>query len=333
MRTERYRIGMSGTPTRPLVVVARALPGRFEAPGAELRMGGEQALGRPEFLRLVAGATVLVTWVSERVDASVLEAAGPGLKAVCNFAVGLDNIDLGACKARGVMVTNTPHAVTEGTADMAWALILAVARRLIPVDRFTRSPEYAARGPLGPTEFVGLDLTGRTLLIVGAGRIGRAVALRGLGWGMRSLYVARSWHPAFEQAPLAGRKVSLEEGLPEADVVSIHTPLTPETRHLIDGQRLALMKRTAILVNTARGPIVDEAALVDALRERRIYGAGLDVFEDEPRVHPGLIGLDNVVLTPHIGSAAGRYRELMTEMVKANVMAVLRGEKPPNLVA
>jgi glyoxylate reductase len=150
---------------------------------------------------------------------------------------------------------------------------------------------------------------------------------------MECLYMARSVHPAFEQAPIAGRRVTLEEGLRAADVVSIHAPLTPETRHLINAPKLALMKPTAVLVNTARGPIVDEAALVAALRERRIFGAGLDVFEDEPRVHPGLIGLDNAVLTPHIGSGAARYREQMTAMVVANVEAVLRGEKPPNLVA
>jgi len=266
------------------------------------------------------------------VDRELLDAAGPGLKAVCNFAVGTDNIDLKACRERGVVVTNTPNAVTEGTADMAWALMLAVARRLIPADRFARSPEYAKRGPLGPVEFVGGDLTGRTLLIVGAGRIGRAVAMRSIGWGMRVLYVARSMHWDFELAPLAAKRVTLEEGLKEADVVSIHTPLTPETRHLINERTLKLMKPSAILINTARGPIVEEAALVRALEEKRIYGAGLDVFEDEPRVHPGLITMEQVVLSPHIGSAAERYREMMTAMVEENVRAVLAGREPPNLV-
>lgn len=314
------------------MAVARKLPGVFEAPGAEVRTATEGALSRPEFLRFVKGATVLVTWVSERVDVEALDAAGPGLRAVCNFAVGTDNIDLKACRERGITVTNTPNAVTEGTADLAWTLILAVARRLISADRFARSPEYPARGPLGPTEFVGLDLTGRTLLIVGAGRIGRAVALRSIGWGMRVLYVARSMHWDFELAPLAARRVELDGGLREADVVSLHTPLTPETRHLIDERRLGLMKKTAILINTARGPIVDEAALVRALKAGRIYGAGLDVFENEPRVHPELIGLENAVLTPHIGSAEERYRALMTSMVQDNVRAILKGERPPNVV-
>ncbi|MEX2217336.1 MAG: D-glycerate dehydrogenase [Phycisphaerales bacterium] len=323
---------MAEAGSRPVVAVAKRLPGVFEVPGAEVRVAGDRGLSRDELLRFVGGATVLVTWVSERVDEEVLAAAGPGLRAVCNFAVGVDNIDLAACARRGVLVTNTPHAVTEGTADMAWALILAVARRLVPADRFARSPEYAARGPLGPTEFIGVDLTGRTLLIVGAGRIGRAVALRSLGWGMRVLYVARSRHHEFEQAPLAAERVDLDAGLLEADVVSIHTPLTPETRRLIDARRLALMKPTAILVNTARGPIVDEAALAAALAEGRVYGAGLDVFENEPRVHPGLIGLENVVLTPHIASGAMRFREMMTAMVAENAGAVVRGERPPNLV-
>lgn len=318
---------------RPIVAIPRRLPGVADIPGAELRVGGDDRMTRDDLLRFVRDASVLITWVSERVDAELLDAAGPQLKAVCNFAVGLDNIDLAACRSRGVIVTNTPHAVTEGTADMAWALLLAVARRVVEADRFARSPEYPRRGPLGPPEFTGADLTGRTLLIVGAGRIGFAVAVRSIGWGMRVLYVARSRHWEFELAPLAARRVELHEGLREADVVSIHTPLTPETRRLIDARALSLMKPTAILVNTARGPIVDEAALAAALKERRIFGAGLDVFEDEPRVHPGLIALDNCVLSPHIGSASAKYRALMTEMACANAHAVLEGRPPPNRVA
>jgi glyoxylate reductase len=317
---------------KPFVAVARKLPGSFDVPGAEVRVATEGVLSKEELLRFVRGATVLVTWVSERVDREVLDAAGPGLKAVCNFAVGVDNIDVKLCRERGILVTNTPNAVTEGTADMVWALLLAVARRVLPADRFARGAEYPKRGPLGPTEFVGADLTGRTLLIVGAGRIGAAVALRSIGWGMRVLYVARSRHWDFELAPLAARRVELHEGLREADVVSIHTPLTPETRHLIDAKAIGLMKPSAILINTARGPIVDEGALVGALKAGTIYGAGLDVFEREPVVHPGLIGLDNVVLTPHIGSAAARYRVMMTEMVEANARAVIAGTTPPNLV-
>jgi glyoxylate reductase len=317
---------------KPIVAVCRALPGKLDIPGVEFRLAGERALSRAELKEHVRGAAVIITWVSERVDEELLEAAGPQLRGVCNFAVGTDNIDLAACRARGVRVTNTPNAVTEGTADIAWLLILAVARRLIEADRFARSPEYAARGPLGPTELVGQDLTGKTLLIVGAGRIGYAVASRAKAWGMRILYVARGRHVEFELAPIAGRRVTLEEGLPVADVVSIHCPLTPETRGMFNARTLALMKPGAILVNTARGPIVDEAALVEALRAGRLYGAGLDVYEREPQVHPDLIPMTNVVLTPHIGSAAARFREMMTEMVSANARAVLAGQEPPNPV-
>lgn len=319
------------TPT-PIVAVSRALPGTVDLPAAEIRPGPDRKMPREEFLRFIRGASILVTWVSERVDREALDAAGPGLKGVCNFAVGTDNIDLAACRERGVVVTNTPNAVTEGTADLAWALILGVARKLVAADRFARSPEYPQRGPLGPTEFIGTDLTGRTLLIVGAGRIGFAVAMRSLGWGMRVLYTARQRHWDFELAPLAAKKVDLDEGLRQADVVSLHCPLTDETRGLIGERELNLMKPTAILINTARGPVVKEGELAAALRAGRIYGAGLDVFEREPQVHPDLIGLDNCTLTPHIGSAADRYRREMTAMVCENARAILAGKEPPNRV-
>jgi glyoxylate reductase len=320
------------TSTQAQVRVTRPLPGTLRIPGAEVRFGPRRAMGREELLAFVAGADVAVTMFSDRVDGEFLDAAGEGLRGVCNFAVGFNNIDVDACRERGVVVTNTPDAVTEGTADMAWALLLATARRLVEADRFVRSGSWAESGLLGMDDFLGVDLTGRTLLIVGAGRIGFATAMRSIGWGMRVLYVARSKHWEFELAPLAARRVSLEEGLAEADVVSLHTPLTPETRHLIGRAELDRMKPEAILINTSRGPVVDEAALAEALRERRIWGAGLDVFEDEPRVHPGLEALDNVVMAPHIGSAERRYREMMTEMVGLNASAILRGERAPNAV-
>ncbi|MBX3365280.1 MAG: D-glycerate dehydrogenase [Phycisphaeraceae bacterium] len=315
--------------TEPIVVITRRIPGELHIPGATVSHGPDELLPRERTLVRIRGASIVVTMFSDRVDADFLDAAGPQLKGVCNFAVGVDNFDLAECARRGVVVANTPHAVTEGTADLAWTLILAAARRLPAADRYARSPEYPARGPLGMAEFLGQDLTGRTLLIVGAGRIGYATALRSLGWGMRVLYVARSRHWDFELAPLAASRVDLEEGLREADVVSLHTPLTPDTRHLINARRLAIMKPNAILVNTARGPVIDEAALVDALRNGRIWGAGLDVFEHEPQVHPGLLTLDNVALAPHIGSAAARYREMMTQMVQENAVAILQGRRPP----
>lgn len=316
-----------------VVVVTREVPGRVDVPGAEVRIApAEPRMSRGELLEFVRGAGVIVSMFHDKVDGELLDAAGERLKGVCNFAVGYDNIDVAECGRRGVLVANTPDAVTEGTANIAWALILACARRLAEGDRYVRSGRFAEEGPLPITAFLGMHLTGQNLLILGAGRIGRAVALRALGFGMRVLYVSRTRKLDFELAPLAARRVSLEDGLREADVVSVHTPLTEQTRHLIGARALSLMKATAILVNTARGPVVDEAALVEALREKRIWGAGLDVFEDEPRTAPGLTDLDNVVLAPHIGSAEGKYRELMTEMVSANARAMLGGSRPPNLV-
>ncbi|GAB4385777.1 MAG: D-glycerate dehydrogenase [Phycisphaerales bacterium] len=314
------------------VAVTRRVPGELVVPGAKVETLTDALPKREDVLRFARNADVLVCMYTEQVDEVLLDAAGPQLRGVCNFAVGVNNIDLAACQRRGVIVTNTPNAVTEGTADLAWLLILAVARRLIEADRYARSPEYPARGPLGMAEWLGLDLTGRTLLIVGAGRIGLATAHRAHAWGMKTLYVARSRHWEFELAPLAAERVDLDEGLARAHVVSIHTPLTPETRHLIDERRLGLMRPDAILVNTSRGPTVDEAALAKALSEGRIWGAGLDVFENEPVIHPDLLQAPNTVLTPHIGSAEIRYREMMTQMVAENASAILAGRQPPNRV-
>lgn len=279
------------------------------------------------------GLDALVTMYTDRVDDALLEAAGPQLKIVCNFAVGFDNIDTKACEDRGVIVCNTPDAVTEGTANQAMLLILATARRLIEADRYARSDDYPANGQLGMSDLLGMDLCGKLLLIVGAGRIGYATALRARAFGMRIAYVARSRHLDFEMSPLGAARMSLEEGLAAADVVSLHTPLTPQTRHLLDKQRLALLKPEAIVVNTARGPVIDEQALAQALDAGRLFGVGLDVFEREPEVHPGLIGNPRAVLSPHIGSAEIAWRRAMTEMVCANVSAALAGETPPNRIA
>lgn len=317
----------------PIVSVTRTPPGLPEVLGAEVRVRSDERPTREELLAFVKGSVVVITMYSDKVDDEFLDAAGPQLRGVCNFAVGYENIDLEACRRRGVKATNTPNAVTEGTADMAWTLILGAARRIIEADRYARSPEYPRRGNLGMAEFLGLDLTGRTLHIVGAGRIGFAVAMRSRGWGMRVLYTARGRHWDFELAPLAAERVELLEGLRRADVVSIHCPLTPQTRHLINRDALAVMKPTAILVNTARGPIVDESALVEALDSGRLYAAGLDVFEHEPVVHPGLIANPRVVLSPHIGSGAERYRVMMTEMACENAAAIIAGAEPPNRIA
>lgn len=316
---------------RPVVIATRAVPGTLEVPGAEVRILGEGCPDRGEVLRAAGEADVLVTMFSDRVDAELLDAGRGRLKGVCNFAVGVNNIDLAAARERGVAVTNTPDAVTEGTANMAWLLTMAVARRLVEGDRFARSGAWASHGPMAMGEFLGLDLTGRTILIVGAGRIGYATASRALAWGMRVLYTARTRKWAFELAPMNARRVALDEGLREADVVSLHTPLTEETRHLIGRDELEMMKTTAILVNTSRGPVIDEDALAEALSSRRIWGAGLDVFENEPHVHPGLVGLDNVTMMPHVGSGEIRYREEMTRMVGLSASAILAGQRPPNL--
>ena len=327
------RMAMTGTKAAETVTVAcsRPLPGELTLEGFDpgrvtARFGPERGFAtRAEALAFFRGADAVVTWVSDKVDGEFLDAIGTQLRIVANFAVGTDNIDIAACRDRGVVVSNTPNAVTDGTADAAVMLMLAAARHLARADRFVRSGDWAKTGILGPADFLGLPLTKKTLLIVGAGRIGYATAMRMIGWDMRVLYVARNPKPDFEGPPLHAQRVELDAGLAEADFISIHTPLTPETRGLIDARRLGLCKPTAVVVNTARGPVVDEAALAAALREKRIYAAGLDVFEDEPRVHPALVDMDNVVLTPHFGSANEKSRITMTAMCAANISAVLRG--------
>ncbi len=337
MRTARptavYGLTMTSTHTSPpRIAVSRTLWGTLSVPGATIDVLGDDLPSPAALADFARGASVLVTMYTDRVDAALLEAAGPRLLGVCNVAVGVNNIDLDACRRRAVVVTSTPDAVTEGTADLAWLLVLAVARRLIEADRYARSAVYPARGPLGMAEMLGADLSGRELLIVGAGRIGLAVAHRARGWGMRILYTARSRHWEFELSPLAAERIELDAGLARADVVSVHTPLTSATHHLLDARRLGLLKRSAILVNTSRGPVIDEAALAARLHAGELWGAGLDVFEREPVIHPDLLTAPNTVLTPHIGSAASRYRAEMTAMVGANAAAILRGEQPPNQV-
>ncbi|MDF1868945.1 MAG: D-glycerate dehydrogenase [Phycisphaerales bacterium] len=310
------------------VRITRAIPGKLDLPNACVRVLSDDLSSSEAIQAFVSGADALVTMYTDRVDEALLDAAGDGLRIVNNFAVGYDNIDLEACKSRGIVVCNTPDAVTEGTANIAFLLMLSVARRLIQADRYTRSDAYPANGQLGMADFMGLDLCGKELLIVGAGRIGYAMALRAKSLGMRIAYVARTRHLDFEMAPLGARRVDLESGLRDANVVSIHTPLTSQTKHLINADRLAMMKMDSILVNTSRGPVVDESALVDALESGHLWGAGLDVYEQEPTVHAGLIASDRAVLTPHIGSAEQRWREAMTEMVQTNIRAVFEGNEP-----
>ncbi len=286
--------------------------------------GGDTPLPRAEFLARLEGKDGLICHIVSTVNDEAL-AAAPTLKVVANVAVGYNNIDVAAARRRGVVVTNTPDVLTETTADFAWALLMAAARRVVEADRFARSGQWQRwQWDL----LWGTDVHGRTLGILGFGRIGRAVARRASGFSMRVLY-----HDAVRPEPAVERELRAtytepETILREADFVSLHTPLLPETRHLVNERTLRLMKKTAILVNAARGPIVDEAALVRALTEGWIAGAGLDVFEEEPKIHAGLLPLPNVVLAPHIASASLDTRLAMATLAVRNCLAVLDG-KPP----
>ena len=284
--------------------------------------------GREELLGIVRGASGILSILTEKIDAEVMDAAGDGLKVVANMAVGYDNVDVDAASERGIVVTNTPGVLDETTADTAFMLLLASARRLGEGERLLRSGRWDAWGPM---QLTGPDVYGKRIGIVGMGRIGTAVARRALGFDMQVLYSSRSHNEAAER-DLGAKRMQLDELLRESDFVSIHTPLTPETRHLIGAAELEKMKPTAILVNTSRGPVVDEAALADALEDKQIFAAGLDVYEDEPNVHPKLLELENVVLAPHIGSASVETRDKMATLAAENIVAVLRGKRPKNSV-
>jgi glyoxylate reductase len=280
---------------------------------------GDSALTRDEMRARLADKEALVVLLSDHVDKELIDAA-PRLKVIANVAVGFDNIDVAYATSRGVLVTNTPDVLTDAVADLTWALILAVTRRIGEGERLVRRGAW--RG--WSFEFMlGSSLGGKQLGIVGAGRIGRAVAARAGAFGMSVAYSSRS------PAQWAGAEpMSLDRLLATSDVISLHVPLTDVTRHLIDQRALARMKRTAYFVNTTRGAVVDEAALAWALRERLIAGAALDVFEREPEIHPELLGLENVVMTPHLGSATRETRLAMAELAARNVIEVLQGRPP-----
>lgn len=282
----------------------------------------ESPIPREALLEGVRGMDALLCMLTDGVDGAVLD-AGP-LKVVSNLAVGYNNIDVAAARARGIAVTNTPGVLTAATADLTWALLLSAARHIVAGDRMVREGHWNGWGPM---LLLGGDLEGRTLGIVGAGRIGAAVARRARGFDMEVLVHDPVPHPE------VGTPVGLEELLTRSDYVSLHCPLTPETYQLINESRLSLMKKTAWLINTARGTVVDEDALVRALQERRIAGAGLDVYAQEPRVHPGLLGLPNVVLAPHLGSATVQTRGTMSRIAAENLVAVLQGREPRFRVA
>jgi glyoxylate reductase len=305
---------------RPRVFITRRLaldPASVLGPGIEIdQHDSDLALPRAEFLRRAHDASALLPMPADRIDTELLDAV-PRLRIVANHAVGYDNVDVPACTARGVWVTNTPDVLTDATADLTWALILALARRLREGERMVRAGKWPG---WAPTQLLGRELRGAALGIFGYGRIGRGVARRAEGFGMRVFFCSR------------GGGVPFDELLAQPDVISIHAPLTAETRHAFGAAELLRMKRGALLINTARGPIVDEAALAAALEAGHLGGAALDVFEHEPGVHPGLMSRDDVVLLPHLGSATHETRQAMAHIALSQVELVLRGERPTHAI-
>jgi glyoxylate reductase len=301
---------------KPSVLLTRKLPAsviaRLEAAFDLERFEGEGAMPHDELVARIPGKQGLIPTVTERVDAAVIE-AGTSLRVIANVGVGFNNIDVAAAKSKGITVTNTPDVLTDATADFTMALILAVTRRLGEGERMVRRREWKG---WALDQLLGMQLGGRQLGIVGLGRIGRAVATRAAAFGMQVVHTSRSAEGA----------IPLDRLLSSSDIVSLHVPLTEETRHLIGQPQLARMKRSAYLVNTTRGPVVDEGALVWALKNRIISGAALDVYEREPEIHEELFGFENVVLAPHLGSATMETRTAMADLAARNAIAVLSGQ-------
>jgi glyoxylate reductase len=313
------------------VYVGAKLPGRPEEAlkdEHEVTVSNGETASQQEIEEAAPDAQALITLLSHRVDDDLL-ARCPSLRIVSNYAVGYNNIDVKSATSRGVAVTNTPDVLTETTADLAWALMMSAARRIVEADRFVRKGEFTG---WKPSLFLGRDIHEKTLGVIGFGRIGRAVARRAMGFRMRVLY----YDPKVTDISLEGgpwvERVELDTLLEKSDFVSIHCPLTPDTRHLIGKDEIAKMKHSAILINSARGPVVDEEALVDALSNGRLAGAGLDVYEDEPETAAGLTELENVVLAPHIGSATQETRRKMARMAVEAVQDILSGKPPRHLV-
>jgi len=287
------------------------------------------AISRADLLAMVAGADAIVSLLTEKIDDELLDAAGPQLKSVSNVAVGYNNIDVPACENRGVLVTNTPGVLTEATADIAMSLILTATRRLGEGERVIRAQEPWQWGMF---YMLGMGIQGRQLGIVGMGQIGIATARRAKAFGMNIAYTRRTPLEDHVIEELDAKFMTMDELIESSDVLSLHCPYSPATHHLMSENQFARMKKTAFLINTARGPIVDEAALVNALKSGEIAGAGLDVFENEPTVHPGLLELDNAVLIPHLGSATVETRAAMADIAATNALAILAGAQAPNLV-
>ncbi len=323
---------MTNKPVKKSVYITRKIP----APALEIlrehfkvTMNAEDRNARREEIKkALKDAHALLCLLTDPIDEELL-ANAPNLRIVANMAVGFNNIDLKAATKHGVMATNTPGVLTETTADCAWALILAVARRLVEADAFTREGNFPGWEPMA---FLGGDIYGKTLGVVGFGRIGQAMARRAAGFGMKVLYSDEAGAAASVEKRLKAERVSLRKLLGASDFVSLHVPLTKTTRHLIGAEQLKLMKPTAYLINTSRGPVVDEKALVKALKQGEIAGAGLDVYEKEPALARGLDKLANVVLLPHIASASTETRTKMAVMAAENIVRALSGRKPPNLL-
>jgi glyoxylate reductase len=319
---------------RPLVIVTRKLPESIETRMMELfdtRLNdGDQPMSKAALIDAVKTAEILVPTVTDRIDASVLAHAGPELKLIANYGTGVDHIDIEAAYSRGITVTNTPGVLTDDTADMTMALILGVARRLAEGERLARSGEWQG---WSPTSMLGHRITGKRLGILGMGRIGTAVARRSRGFGLSIHYHnRRRVHESIENELEATYWESLDQMLARMDIISVNCPHTPATFHLLSARRLKLLRREAIVVNTSRGEVIDEAALTRMLRDREIAGAGLDVFEHEPAINPKLRELDNVVLLPHMSSATIEGRLDMGEKVVINIKTFADGHRPPDRV-
>lgn len=315
------------------VFVTRKIPGTAFSKLKETHEVAVSPFDRPltpqEIIEMGKGADAILTLLTDKWTGDLMDQMGESLKVISNYAVGFDNIDVKAATERGIVVTNTPSdEVNESVAEFAWGLILALSRRIVEGDEYARKGAYKG---WEPDIFLGRTVHGKTLGIVGLGRIGSMVARRAKGFGVKVLYNTRSRDEEAEKE-LGVEYRELSELLAESDYVTLHVPLTPETRHLINNETLAKMKPTAFLVNTARGPVVDEHALADALRAGKIAGAALDVHENEPQMNPELMQMENAILTPHIASATVEVREKMTEQAVDAILKVLAGEKPENLV-
>lgn len=283
---------------------------------------------RSELKKAAKEVDALLCLLTDKIDDDLLSGA-PNLKIAANMAVGFDNIDLKATSKHGVMATNTPGVLTETTADLTWALILGIARRIVESDKYMRGGRYKTWGPM---LLMGGDVFGKTLGIIGFGRIGQAIARRAAGFGMKVHYRDEFAAPASVEKKLRAEKVSLTKLLRESDFVTLHVPLTKGTRHLMNAKRLQMMKPTAYLINTSRGPVINEEDLVKALKNGEIAGAGLDVYEKEPAMARGLARLSNVIILPHIGSASVETRTKMALMAAENIIKALSGKRPPNLL-